>query len=219
MKHVLLFLGSVLAFVFFATGCTTMSPEKCQQTNWYELGKSDGVNGRSQKKFDKYQRACSEVGVPADQLKYEAGRGDGLRVYCTYENGHQIGLRGQSYNGVCPRDIEPEFMRGYSVGQSEFAVQQREDDLRRRETVLQERETAQAVQAQALASAQAMASTGRRSCNFDSDCAIQSHCDFSRCASTGAKCTFDSDCSIAGQCAFQTTCTDGNCYNGRVCKY
>ena len=88
--------------------------------NWHEKGKVDGMQGKSWNAFSNYYKACSEHGVVADQEQYTKGRNEGLRLFCTYENGRQKGRQGLSYSGVCPKKWESRFLKGHSKGLESF---------------------------------------------------------------------------------------------------
>ena len=61
----------------------------------------------------------SALGHPADIEAYEAGRAEGLREYCTVENGYQVARQGRSYRDVCPPDLETGFLQGYEQGRKD----------------------------------------------------------------------------------------------------
>ncbi|MEO1490544.1 MAG: DUF2799 domain-containing protein [Pseudomonadota bacterium] len=104
-------------------GCTTIPVEEraaaCAQTDWTKFGVNDGTLGvptadRSEKFED-----CAEVGQPADLAAYQAGRSEGLKTYCTLENGYQVGLEGRRYENVCPPALAADFLQGFERGKKE----------------------------------------------------------------------------------------------------
>jgi hypothetical protein len=66
--------------------------------------------------FEVRRGDCAEANVKADTHDYLLGREQGLRSYCQLSNALQIGLRGESYQGVCPASIDPEFRRRHDIG-------------------------------------------------------------------------------------------------------
>ena len=56
---------------------------------------------------------CAEIAA------YQAGRAEGLRSYCTLENGYEAGYAGRRYRDVCPPELEIAFLQGYQQGRKE----------------------------------------------------------------------------------------------------
>lgn len=96
--------------------CSVMSPQECQLANWREVGLTDGMAGKPMGVFEERRSACAEANVRADTQAYLVGREQGLRTYCQIGHALQVGLRGESYQGVCPPTIDPEFRRRYAIG-------------------------------------------------------------------------------------------------------
>ena len=96
--------------------CAVMSPQECQLANWREIGRMDGLAGKPLAFFDERRNECAEADVHADTQGYLSGREQGLRSYCQIGNALQLGLRGESYEGVCPPPMDPEFRRRHRIG-------------------------------------------------------------------------------------------------------
>lgn len=47
---------------------------------------------------------------------YERGRETGLREFCRPASGFKFGAGGSRYAGVCPADLEDEFLDAYASG-------------------------------------------------------------------------------------------------------
>lgn len=112
-----------LAAAALLAGCATVSPEEraaaCSQTDWGRFGLNDGKLGvPAADRLDTFED-CAEVGHPADIAAYQAGRAEGLREYCTAENGFEVGYRGRGYEDVCPPELEPDFLQGLAEGRDE----------------------------------------------------------------------------------------------------
>ena len=115
MKTIRVVLG--LGFLALAlASCTVMSPQECKFANWREIGLVDGMAGKPMHIFEERRSDCAEANVKADTNHYLLGREQGLRSYCQMSNALQIGLRGESYQGVCPAAIDPEFRRRHDIG-------------------------------------------------------------------------------------------------------
>jgi peptidoglycan hydrolase CwlO-like protein len=54
--------------------------------------------------------------VAPDFEAYQAGRREGLRQYCQPSRGFNVGAGGGRYNGVCPSDLEPDFVDAFNSG-------------------------------------------------------------------------------------------------------
>lgn len=109
----LLFLGAV---AWLVAGCSGMSEQACVSADWRTVGFEDGTLGRSEASIGRYRQQCAEHGVAPDLDSYRAGHADGVRVYCRASNGFAVGHGGGSYQGVCPADLEPEFVAEYNTG-------------------------------------------------------------------------------------------------------
>ena len=115
---------SVLALGLFGlAGCATMSVEErtafCANTDWYRYGVNDGTLGIPSNDRGRTIGECAELGQPIDVAAYQAGRAEGLRTYCTVENGYDVGYSGRRYQRVCPPELEPDFLQGYALGRDE----------------------------------------------------------------------------------------------------
>lgn len=115
------------AVVFLISGCASLSKEECQQGDWYGIGFSDGVQGRSIARFDQHREACAEHGVTVDISTYETGRHKGLRRFCSASNAYRHGELLQRYDGICPAELEQNYLSNYIAG-LETALQQTEND-------------------------------------------------------------------------------------------
>lgn len=105
-------------------GCATLSEEQCIAGDWYGIGVSDGSQGYSYARLGDHTQACASHGITPDARIYEQGRQQGLRNYCTPYVGFREGREGDSYAGVCPADLEGDFLAGYSDGRIVHAAQQ-----------------------------------------------------------------------------------------------
>jgi hypothetical protein len=106
--------------------CTTLTVEErtaaCQATDWATYGQNDGTLGVATGDRTKKFAECAEIGYPADIAAYQAGRAEGLKTYCTVENGYEVGYAGRRYRKVCPAELEPAFLQGYELGRKEQPV-------------------------------------------------------------------------------------------------
>lgn len=105
-------------------GCTTMTKEQCLAGAWGEKGYQDGLSGYQTSRLDDHAQACAKFGVEANPRAYLSAREDGLRTYCTWENGFRQGRQGNSYGGVCSPAEERDFLPAYEDGRRIYVVEQ-----------------------------------------------------------------------------------------------
>jgi len=116
--------GAVAALAVSLLGsCATMSEDQCLAGAWGEQGYMDGAEGLTMSRLDDHAKACAKFGATPDVDAYGSARVDGLRGYCTPQRGFVEGREGDSYQGVCSRADEAEFLPAYHDGQLVHAAQ------------------------------------------------------------------------------------------------
>jgi hypothetical protein len=105
-----------IAVLLGTSGCATMSEDECVMSDWRTIGYEDGAMGYSADRIGSHRKACAKHGVAPDFEAYRAGRRDGLRQFCQPSRGFSLGTSGGRYNGVCPSDLEPEFVDAFNTG-------------------------------------------------------------------------------------------------------
>jgi hypothetical protein len=115
----------ILAALAVLTGCSSMSEKECLSTDWRTVGYEDGVNGFSGDRIGRYRNACSEHGVTPNLAEYQSGREQGLVEFCKPVNGFRVGARGGGYSGVCPADLDPQFVDAYQSGRQLYTLRSR----------------------------------------------------------------------------------------------
>jgi hypothetical protein len=100
-----------------------MSANECELADWQAVGYEDGVQGRSSDNFGKYRKNCAKHEVAPDFAAYQSGRDAGLREYCQPTRGFREGSRGARYVGVCPADLEGEFLESYTDGRTLYELE------------------------------------------------------------------------------------------------
>lgn len=98
------------------SGCATMSESECLTADWQAIGYEDGSAGRPATHIGARRQACAEFGVTPDTSAWTFGRDEGLLNYCVPANGFRIARAGQIYAGVCPGQLEDNFMLGFREG-------------------------------------------------------------------------------------------------------
>ncbi|UCD82118.1 MAG: DUF2799 domain-containing protein [Desulfobacterales bacterium] len=122
---------SLVAVMLMVAGCASVSKEDCLLTDWYEIGRMDGRQGKPRTAFQGRAKACLEHGISADRQAYYQGHDQGLLYYCTEQKGFELGQQGLAYNAVCPLQLEPNFRAGYNKGMQSFCSEQKGFDLGR----------------------------------------------------------------------------------------
>ncbi len=102
-----------------------MSANECMATDWRTVGYEDGVVGYSGNRIGQYRKSCGKHGISPDLAEYQAGREQGLREFCKPLNGFRIGSRGNGYNGVCPADLDADFVDAYQTGRQLHTLRSR----------------------------------------------------------------------------------------------
>ncbi len=110
------FVVSVFAIILLLAGCAAVSKEDCLLTDWFEIGRMDGMQGKPRTVFPNRAKPCLEHGISADRQAYYRGHDAGLRYYCTEQRGFELGRQGLAYRSVCPIDLEQGFRTGYQNG-------------------------------------------------------------------------------------------------------
>ena len=120
---------ALLAASLLLSACASMDKAQCVNANWTAIGMEDGARGRTLDRLGERRRACAEHGVQPDAERYAAGRNEGLKSYCTYDQGFRAGRGGNAYSGVCPEPAATDFVAGYQRGRELYGLQKRLDEV------------------------------------------------------------------------------------------
>ncbi|MGI9389848.1 MAG: DUF2799 domain-containing protein [Boseongicola sp.] len=121
---------AVAAFLGLA-GCATLNEDACREGDWSKIGFRDGSNGRSPDFLDQHVKACSSYGVSVNQSKWEAGRQEGLKTYCTSFNAYREGSYGRRLKSVCPLEVQDLLERSNDRGMQWYYITREIADLER----------------------------------------------------------------------------------------
>ena len=105
-------------------GCASMSEEECLAADWRTIGVEDGARGRGPEAIAGHRKACAKAGVTPNLVDYENGRQEGLTQFCRPARGYEFGSQGGSYEGVCPADLEADFLEAYNDGRGYYELAQ-----------------------------------------------------------------------------------------------
>lgn len=109
-----------LMAVLLMSGCASMTREQCQSVDPQAQGYADGQKGLTTRSVDQLLSACQSgkrAGSISDVSRFKndylKAYQKGLVEYCTPANGERVGLLGQEYLGVCPKEVEAPFLKEY----------------------------------------------------------------------------------------------------------
>lgn len=120
---------ALLAASLLLGACASLDKAQCVNANWYAIGMEDGARGRTLDRLGEHRRACAEHNVQPDAERYAAGRNEGLKSFCTYDQGFRVGRAGNAYAGVCPEPAARDFLAGYQHGRELHGLQKRLDEV------------------------------------------------------------------------------------------
>ena len=118
MKKCVIAASALLAL----SGCAGMNQAECTSADWRMIGFEDGTAGRTQGRIGEYRKDCAEHGVSPNLALYQQGYAEGVRSFCTESNGFNQGRSGTSYRGICPDDLEPDFLAAYGLGREHYLL-------------------------------------------------------------------------------------------------
>lgn len=110
--------------------CATMSEEQCLAGDWSGQGYADGASGLTMSRLGEHAEACMKHGVAPDDAAYRSGWSQGVVSYCTRDRGFEAGRTGSSYAGICPADLEEDFLPAYRDGQIVYRAEVAVNDAR-----------------------------------------------------------------------------------------
>ncbi|WP_237070505.1 DUF2799 domain-containing protein [Pseudoalteromonas aliena] len=111
------------------SGCTSLSQEECAYANWQQLGYDHGESGKAYNQGIDTVKACREFGISPDVALYKEGYNNGLQHYCKPENGFAVGIRGESFNGVCN---SKQFRKAWEEGNDRYQIEARKTEINNR---------------------------------------------------------------------------------------
>ncbi|WP_295811846.1 DUF2799 domain-containing protein [uncultured Nitratireductor sp.] len=120
-----------LAFMLSLSACATLNESECESVNWSELGRNDGAAGRNISHVQQHRKACAKFDLPVDENAWRTGWEEGIRRYCTPQNGLSKGRDGRSYANSCPSDVAAGFESAYRVGKRVHDARSDYDRLKR----------------------------------------------------------------------------------------
>ncbi len=96
--------------------CASMNKAECLVSDWQMIGYEDGARGYGSQQLARHRKSCAKHGVVPDLAAYQEGRSEGLHEYCRPTKGFALGNGGAAYGGVCPAELEVDFVDAYNAG-------------------------------------------------------------------------------------------------------
>ena len=111
-----------MSIIAVLSGCASMNQSQCVQADWRMIGAEDGSRGIASNNIGTYRKACAKHNVSPDLAEYRRGYQEGLASFCTEYMGFSKGRSGYNYSGVCPGELERDFLAGYRAGKELYEV-------------------------------------------------------------------------------------------------
>lgn len=121
IRHFVLF----LILGFFSSEAFAISAEKCQSTDWFAVGRDNGMKGGPADKILGDQAACQKKGVEISLDQYKKGWEMGMSQYCGTDNAYQLGFKKKSPSKFCPIEYKSDFDQFYKWGKEAFALEKK----------------------------------------------------------------------------------------------
>jgi uncharacterized protein DUF2799 len=119
----------LLSLILLLNACATMNEAECINADWKIIGIQDGSKGKLPAYIGEHQSACSQYNVTPILETYMEGHRIGVQQYCTDINGYNLGENGSTYNGVCPANLEENFLIAYNHGYEHYILNNQIEDV------------------------------------------------------------------------------------------
>ena len=100
----------------------------CSQLDWFELGRSDGLQGKASDSFKKKKLECEDFNEDY-AVSYGNGWYAGVDQFCSPDNGFAFGRSGYKYQNVCPAIKETNFLKSFVKGKKIFEYESKNRQL------------------------------------------------------------------------------------------
>ncbi|WP_027329280.1 DUF2799 domain-containing protein [Marinimicrobium agarilyticum] len=92
----------------------------CQNNEWAKHGYFDATNGFSIQLLSVYKNRCGDNLSSKDAKVYQRGFLKGIKEFCTFEKGYELGREGESKPDTCPPELAKQFNAGFQNGLGEY---------------------------------------------------------------------------------------------------
>ncbi|OFZ19170.1 MAG: hypothetical protein A2Z20_02280 [Bdellovibrionales bacterium RBG_16_40_8] len=98
VKNVLFVWLTSLLFI----ACAHTTSNRCQELDWYEIGRQDGANGLESLARRQVKTICQNSDQSLSEALYHNGFDAGVAQFCTTKKGFELGRTGAKLVEVCP---------------------------------------------------------------------------------------------------------------------
>lgn len=112
--------------------CASLSEDTCRAGDWEQIGFEDGARGAGPDQIFRHARACNDYGVAPNRTLWDAGRTEGLKLYCTPEVAYNEGADGDRLRPVCPLESRPPLLTQNERGLTWYRLGRDIDEAERR---------------------------------------------------------------------------------------
>ena len=120
----------LIAALLVLAACTTLSEEECRAGDWFQIGVSDGAEGRGTDRIEAHRRACAPAGIAPDVEAWLRGRERGLRLYCVPPKAYEAGRRGRAIAEGCTAAELTRMRPAWEWGRQYWRLELEADSLR-----------------------------------------------------------------------------------------
>ncbi len=85
----------------------------CQEGDWSKLGYKVAFDGQAVRKFNDLAEVCGKSISKTARSTFQKGYAEGIKKYCTYDNGYKLAESGKSNKQICPLELRKDFEHGY----------------------------------------------------------------------------------------------------------
>ncbi len=125
-----------IAFTCVISACasTTVSTQSggtshCNKADWQQIGHKIGSSGKPVRLFNSLKDDCDGKIAETARASYLEGYREGIKEYCTYENGFSLGEQGKEGVMKCPLELREGFDKGYKIAFT--ALQKQKEEIKR----------------------------------------------------------------------------------------
>jgi len=117
------------ALLAFLGACASLTQDECLNANWESIGYNDGARGKLESYITRHFDACDKVGITPNVQAWQAGRTQGLPLYCTPSNAYNVGRAGNDLSPVCPASQQRALFQSWDWGQEYYLITGQISDL------------------------------------------------------------------------------------------
>lgn len=112
-------------------GCgTTQTAENCQELDWYEIGRTDGLKGITDDNRRTVKSVCIDTDQSLSEAIYNNGFDNGISQFCSFEVGFELGYNDETKSAEqCPPLLKDEFISGMAQGRQVAKLENEEHSI------------------------------------------------------------------------------------------